>query len=202
MITFAMFYRYELLYYKKIPSIYWMTLVHLGENTSKYCCYIIVVHVNATGWISFARVFSFIYWWVLIFAYLLFISWFIYFWRWCIDKLGVFHANQTSMCLDPHLNYMWGWQSETGLSPPVKDFYWPFQGRYYFCGSFVFCFFVSHAFVSVHCCLVVTCWEKADLLALVGNVYCIFCYLPMWYPGSGVVLDCIVSWSLRSFLLS
>ena len=22
----------------------------------------------------------------------------------CIDKLGVFHANQTSMCLDPHLN--------------------------------------------------------------------------------------------------
>ena len=24
--------------------------------------------------------------------------------RWCIDKLGVFHANQISMCLDPHLN--------------------------------------------------------------------------------------------------
>ena len=22
----------------------------------------------------------------------------------CVDKLGVFHANQTSMCLDPHLN--------------------------------------------------------------------------------------------------
>ena len=33
---------------------------------------------------------------------------------------------------------------------------------------------ISHAFASVHCCLVVTCWEKADLLALVGNVYCIF----------------------------
>ena len=39
---------------------------------------------------------------------------------------------------------------------------------------------VSHAFASVHCCLVVTCWERADLLALV---------FPMWYPGSGVVLD-------------
>ena len=26
------------------------------------------------------------------------------FWRWCIDKLGVLHANQTSMCLDPYLN--------------------------------------------------------------------------------------------------
>ena len=30
---------------------------------------------------------------------------------------------------------------------------------------------------------------------------CIFYYFPMWYPGSGVVLDCIVSRSLPSFLL-
>ena len=29
---------------------------------------------------------------------------------------------------------------------------------------------VSHAFASFHCCLVVTCWERADLLALVGDV--------------------------------
>ena len=38
------------------------------------------------------------------------------------------------------------------------------------------CFFVScvfHALASSHCCLVVTCWEKADLLALVGDAYCI-----------------------------
>ena len=41
--------------------------------------------------------------------YLLFISWFICSRRWCIDKLGVFHANQTSMCLDSHLNQGWGW---------------------------------------------------------------------------------------------
>ena len=27
---------------------------------------------------------------------------------------------------------------------------------------------VSHAFASVHCCLVVTCWERADRLAPVG----------------------------------
>ena len=33
---------------------------------------------------------------------------------------------------------------------------------------------VSHAFASVHCCLVVTCWEMADNLDLVGDVYCIF----------------------------
>ena len=42
----------------------------------------------------------------------------------------------------------------------------------------------------VHCCLVVTYWEIAELLALVGGVYCIF----VTFPGvSGVVLDCIVS---------
>ena len=28
---------------------------------------------------------------------------------------------------------------------------------------------VSHASASVHCCLVVTYWERADLLALVGD---------------------------------
>ena len=46
---------------------------------------------------------------------------------------------------------------------------------------------VSHAFASIHCCLVVTCWERADLLALVGDVYCIFVTFPcgilgqVWY---------------------
>ena len=33
---------------------------------------------------------------------------------------------------------------------------------------------VSHAFASVHFCLVVTCCVRADLLALAGDVYCIF----------------------------
>ena len=40
-----------------------------------------------------------------------------------MDKLGVFHADQTSMCLDPHLNKGGGWCRDTGLSPPVKYFY-------------------------------------------------------------------------------
>ena len=39
-----------------------------------------------------------------------------------MDKLGVFHANQTSICLDPQLNYGYGWRSETSLSPAVKVF--------------------------------------------------------------------------------
>ena len=52
--------------------------------------------------------------------------------------------------------------------------------RWYFYGSF-FVSCVSHALAPVHCCLVVTCWERAALLALVSIVYCIFYYFPMWY---------------------
>ena len=45
----------------------------------------------------------------------------------------------------------------------------------------------SHALASVYCCLVVTCQEKTDLLALVGDVCCIFGTFPcgilgqVWY---------------------
>ena len=41
---------------------------------------------------------------------------------------------------------------------------------------------VSRAFASVHCCFVDTCWERADLLALVGDV------------NSVVLLSHVVSW--------
>ena len=37
------------------------------------------------------------------------------------------------------------------------------------------CYFlncVCHVFASVRCCLVVTCWKRADLLAPVCDVYC------------------------------
>ena len=44
------------------------------------------------------------------------------------------------------------------------------------------------------CCLVATCWERADLLAHVGDVYCIFVTFPCHrYRESDVVHDCIVS---------
>ena len=41
---------------------------------------------------------------------------------------------------------------------------------------------VSHALASVHCCLVVTCWERADLLALVGdvNVFLLLSHVVSW----------------------
>ena len=32
-------------------------------------------------------------------------------------------------------------------------------------------------------------------------MFIVFVYLSMWYPGSGVVLYCIISWILPSFLL-
>ena len=58
------------------------------------------------------------------------------------------------------------------------------------------CFF-CHVFVmplcaSVYLCLVVTSWERAYLFALVRGVHLIVS-LSHWYPGSGVVLDCIDS---------
>ena len=57
----------------------------------------------------------------------------------------------------------------------------------------LFMSFVCHAFASVHCCHVVTCWERAGLLALVCDVKLSFYHFPMWYPRSYVVLDCIGS---------
>ena len=61
-------------------------------------------------------------------------------------------------------------KSEAGLSPPVK-YLLTIPRRYFFCGPFVlFMSCVCHAFASVHCCLVATCWGRADLLALVCDV--------------------------------
>ena len=58
---------------------------------------------------------------------------------------------------------------------------------------FFFCLaFVMPLCVSVYLCLVVTCWERADLLALVFSLT-VSLSLSHWYPGSGVVLHCIDS---------
>ena len=91
----------------------------------------------------------------------------------------------------------------TGLSPPVKYIHWPFQG----CASFVdhLCYFclvcVMLLCTSIYWCLVVTCWGKG--FSLGSRLWCLIMKLSLfhWYPGSGVVLDYIDSWSLPSFLL-
>ena len=81
---------------------------------------------------------------------------------------------------------------------PCKRCCWPFKGG----TSFVdlLCFFclvfVLSLCVSVYLCLVVTCLERADLGS---RLWCITVSLSLsrWYPGSGMVLDCIGSWSLH-----
>ena len=58
---------------------------------------------------------------------------------------------------------------------------------------FLFCLvFAMSLCASVYMCFVVTCWERADLLALVCGVL-LSLSLSYWYPGPGVVLDCIDS---------
>ena len=136
--------------------------------------------------------------------YLLVISWFICSRRGCIDKLGVFHANQISMCLDPHLNWGWGWRRETSLSPPVKYFYWLFQGG----TSFVdlLCFFSILCLLCLCARLIIRAlWSpygKGLTSWLSFVVFTVSLSLSDWYSGSGVVLDCIDSWSLHPYLLS
>ena len=62
-----------------------------------------------------------------------------------------------------------------------------------------FCVLCFSTFVSVHCCLVVTCWERADFLALDGDVYSIFDTFPCGILGQ--VWYLIVAFSIfASFL--
>ena len=48
--------------------------------------------------------------------------------------------------------------------------------------------YVSHAFASAHCCLVITCWERTDLMSLVGDAYSCIVFL---------LLSHVVSWVMR-----
>ena len=73
------------------------------------------------------------------------------------------------MCPDPHLDLGLGRRHKTGLSPPGK-YLLTIPRLYFFCGSFkvFFCLVcVMPLNASIYLCLVVTCWERADLLALV-----------------------------------
>ena len=49
--------------------------------------------------------------------------------------------------------------------------------RCFFCGSFLLFMFhvcLYHTVLSVHCSLVITCWESADLLALLSVIFLVF----------------------------
>ena len=68
-----------------------------------------------------------------------------------------------------------------GLGPHVKYFA-GCSGRCFFGGSFVFLFclvFAMSLCASVYMCFLVTCWERADLLALVCGVWLWVCTFPL-----------------------
>ena len=90
------------------------------------------------------------------------------------------------------------------FKPSSKIFYWSFQGGTSFVDLLCFC--------SVLCLLclcsrlfICALWSPAGkgltswLSFVVSTVNL---SLSHWYPGSGVVLDCIDSWSLHPYLLS
>ena len=64
---------------------------------------------------------------------------------------------------------------------------------------------VCHAFASVHCCLVVTGRERADLLALVYEVYCDFVTFPfdilgqVWYLIVSIPDPCCLSYIVADY---
>ena len=78
------------------------------------------------------------------------------------------------------------------FKPSCKIFLLTVPRRHFFYGSFVlFMSCVCHAFASVQCCLVVTCWERADLLLLFVMFNCVFVTFP--YGILGLVWYLIIS---------
>ena len=102
------------------------------------------------------------------------------------------------VCPDKNDSWLCGWdwyhKTTCSLSPPVKMVYWPLHGG----ASFVdpFCYLCFVFVMCVHCSLVVTCWERANFLALLYVRFLCFFHFPIWCLGSVVVLDCIDSWSV------
>ena len=86
--------------------------------------------------------------------------------------------------------------------PSSKIFYWPFQGGAFLWIIYVISILFCYAFM--HVCLLMPCGHLLGKgWPLDSRLLCLIVTLPLshWYPGSGVVLDCIASWSLPSFLL-
>ena len=89
------------------------------------------------------------------------------------------------------------------FKPFSKIFYWPFQGGTSFVDRLCFfCLVFAMPFVSV--CLYVPCGHLLGKGWPIGfRFWCptVSLSLSHWYSVSGVVLDCIDSWSLHPYLL-
>ena len=75
--------------------------------------------------------------------------------------------------------------SYTRFKPSSIIFYWPFQGGNSFVDllCFICLVLVMPLCSSVYLCLVVTCWERADLLTLVCCVQLWVCHFPIGNLG-------------------
>ena len=104
----------------------------------------------------------------------------------------IFHENQASMCLGPIRI-----KGEVRTTKKVNDLKYCFTDRSKvvsfvdpFCYLFHVCLY--NTVLTVHCNLEITCWERADIFALL----CAMFSFPIWCLGSGhsgVVLDCVNS---------
>ena len=87
------------------------------------------------------------------------------------------------------------------FKPSSKIFYWPFQGGTSFVDLLCFC---SVLCLLCLCARLFVCalWSPAGkglTFWLSFVVSTVSLSLSHWYPGSGVVLDCIDSWSLHPY---
>ena len=94
--------------------------------------------------------------------------------------------------------WVWGRQACLGYS----IFLLTIPSWCFYCGSFCYLcpVFVCQTVMSVPCNFVVTCWEKS--FSWFSCMWCFlvfFCHFPIWWPGSGVVFNCIESWSLLPY---
>ena len=94
------------------------------------------------------------------------------------------------------------WKNNNRLKPSSKIFYWPFQGGTSFVDLLRFC---SVLCLLCLCARLFICALRSPAgkgltswLSFV--VSAVSLSLSHWYPGSGVVLDCIDSWSLHPYL--
>ena len=171
-------------------------------NCSMFCCTLLYVHSNIAiifmGKRELVDLLNLSSWCLVMFEWLfLVVHWGF---LWLTDR--VFCANQTSMFLihiitkgevgAVKLVSALRYNSITDHSKAVLLF-WIFCLIYVLCFScFRICSLLPCEFAS---------GERADHLVFVCDVYSRFCHFPMWYPESCVVLDCIDSWSLQTFLL-
>ena len=117
-----------------------------------------------------------------------------------IDKTKVLKTNGTSMKVE-HILECSPWS--------ILQYFWPALSAHWYWNPILVFFLSDHlgqVFSSRFCvCSLLpgghlkgkgwpldSCWWRLSW----------FCYFPIWYPVTGMVLDCINSWSLLSFLLS